>query len=125
MSKPTLVSVVALDGHNETALLALAAGAARGLGAPLEMAILESACERDVHIAAVDSVHETTGAGVVASIDGHRVVLGSAALFMNLGLSIDRLGGWPERFQQRGQHILFVAIDGKTAGFLGLSDGAM
>jgi Cu+-exporting ATPase len=125
MSKPTLVSVVALDGHNETALPALAAGAARGLDAPLEMAILESARERGVQIAAVDSVHETAGAGVVASIDGHTVVLGRAALFIDLGLSIDRLGSGPERLQQRGQHILFVAIDGHTAGFLGVSDWAV
>jgi Cu+-exporting ATPase len=89
------------------------------------MAILESARERGVQIAAVDSVHETAGAGVVASIDGHTVVLGRAALFIDLGLSIDRLGSGPERLQQRGQHILFVAIDGHTAGFLGVSDWAV
>jgi cation transport ATPase len=43
MLKPTLVSIVALDGHDEGALLALAAGAASGLQAPLGTALVESA----------------------------------------------------------------------------------
>src|SRR5688572_6454528 len=66
MLKPRLVSIVALDGRDDGALLALAAGAARGLEAPLGAAILESARERDVALPAVDLLHETTGAGVVA-----------------------------------------------------------
>jgi Cu+-exporting ATPase len=122
MVKPTLVSIVALDGRDDDTLLALAAGAARGLDVPLGTAILESARERDVPIAAVDRVDHSAGAGVVASVDGATVVVGNAALFTNLGLSLARFGDWPERLQQRGQQILFVAIDGKAAGFLGMID---
>jgi Cu+-exporting ATPase len=125
MLKPTLVSIVTLDGRNESALLALAASAARDLDTPLRTAILESARERDVEVAAVDRAQQTEGAGVVASIDGRTVVIGDATLFANLGLSVDRLGGWPERLQQRGQQVLFVAIDGHTAGFLGVIDVGM
>jgi P-type Cu+ transporter len=124
MLKPMLVSIVALDGHDERALLALAAGAARGLDVLLGTAILESARERDVEVAAVDRVQETPGAGVVASIHGHAVVLGNAALLSDLGLSVARLGEWPERLQQRGQHVLYVAVDGQATGFLGVVDGA-
>jgi Cu+-exporting ATPase len=125
MSKPVLVSIVTLDGRDESALLALAASAARGLETPLGTAILESARERDVEVAAVDRVRLGGGAGIVASIDGRTVVVGDATLFANLGLSVDRLGGWPERLQQRGQHVLFVAIDGHTAGFFGVIDNGM
>jgi Cu+-exporting ATPase len=121
MVKPTLVSIVALDGHGEDGLLALAAGAARGLETPLGAAILESAREREIEAATVERVKKATGAGVVASIDGRTVVVGDAALFARLGLAIDRLGGWPERLTQRGQQVLFVAVDGSTAGFLGLA----
>ena len=120
MVKPTLVSIVAVGGHDEGALLALAAGATRGLDTPLGTAILDSARERDVEIARVDQVQETAGAGVVASIDGRTVVVGDAVLFANLGLSVDQLGAWPARLEQRGQHVLFVAVDGRTAGFLGV-----
>lgn len=122
MLKPTLVSIVALDGRDESVLLALAAGAARGLEAPFGNAILESARERDVAIAAVGRVQETAGAGVVASVDGHTVVVGHAALFTDLGLSVESLGDWPDRLRRHGQYVLFVAVDGRTAGFLGLTD---
>jgi Cu+-exporting ATPase len=125
MFKPTLVSIVALDGRDDAGLLALAAGAARGLDAPLGAAILESARERYVEMPPVDLLHETTGDGVVAAIDGKTVVVGNAALFNNLGLSLMRFGNWPERLEERGQQVLFVAIDGKAAGFLGVIDSAV
>lgn len=84
MLKPTLVSIVALDGRDENELLALATGAA----------------------------------------DEHTVVVGDAAQFATLGLSIERFGEWPDRLRQRGQRVVFVAIDGCTAGLLGVIDDA-
>jgi cation transport ATPase len=63
MLKPTLVSIVALDGRDDDALLALAAGAARGLDASLGAAILDSARERDIEMPPVDQVQEAAGAG--------------------------------------------------------------
>jgi P-type Cu+ transporter len=120
--KPTLVSIVALGGRDDGALLALAAGAARGLKASLGTAILESARERDVEIATLDRLPESVDAGVVASINGTTVVVGTAALLASLGLSVAAFGGWPERLQQRGQQILFVAVDGRAAGFIGVID---
>jgi P-type Cu+ transporter len=122
MLKPTVVSIVALDGRDDDALLALAAGVARSLDAPIAVAILDSAQERDVEVAGIDRVHHTARAGVVASVDGKTVVVGNAALFTNLGLSLERFGDWPERLQQRGQQVLFVAVDGKAVGFLGVAD---
>lgn len=125
MLKPTLVSIVALDGRDDDALLALAAGAARGLDASLGAAILDSARERDIEMPPVDQVQEAAGAGVVAAINGKTVVVGNAALFESLGLALTRFGNWPERLQQRGQHVLFVAVDGRAAGFVGVIDSAV
>ena len=85
MLKPTLVSIVALDGRSEDELLALASGAA----------------------------------------EGHNVVVGDAARFAELGLSIDRLGDWPDRLRQQDQRVVFVAVDGQTAGLLGVIDAAV
>jgi FtsP/CotA-like multicopper oxidase with cupredoxin domain len=43
-------------------------------------------------------------------------------MFTDLGLPIDRLGAWSERLRHHGQQVLFVAVDGRTAGFLGVID---
>ena len=59
-----------------------------------------------------------------AAGDG-RVVLGDARRFAELGLSIERLGDWPDRLRQRGQRAVFVAVDGRTAGFLGIQEDDM
>jgi cation transport ATPase len=85
MLKPTLVSIVALDGRKEDELLALATGAA----------------------------------------DGHAIVVGDGERFAELGLSIERLGDWPDRLRQRGQRVVFVAVDGETAGLLGVIDAGL
>ena len=123
--KPTLVTLVALDGHDEPALLGLAASVAIGLEAPLASAILESARERDIAVPPVDRFQETSRTGVDASVAGHRVVLGNSVLFAALGISTERLGDWPERLRLRGQSVLLVAVDGRTAGFLGVEEGEM
>ncbi|MCY0725800.1 hypothetical protein OVW19_29090, partial [Klebsiella pneumoniae] len=77
-----------------------------------------------VEVAAADRLQEAAEAGVVASIAGLRVVVGNAALFISLGLSVAPFGEWPERLRQRGQQIVFVAVDGQPAGFLGVVDSS-
>jgi Cu+-exporting ATPase len=125
MEKPTVVSIVAVGGRGDTDLLSLAAGAARALEPPFGAAILASAHERDVQAAIADSVPMASESGVVASIGGHTVVVGNAALFSGLGLSLETLGDSPRRLEQHGQRVLFVAVDGRAAGFLGVIDAAL
>jgi FtsP/CotA-like multicopper oxidase with cupredoxin domain len=121
-SKARLVSVVALDGLDESAVLAFGASLAAGLDTPLGAAILDSARERDIHVRAVDRFHDSPRNGVAGAIDGHSVVMGNAALFRDLGISLDSFGDWPDRLRQRGEQALFLAIDGRTAAFLGITN---
>jgi FtsP/CotA-like multicopper oxidase with cupredoxin domain len=116
---------VAFEGRDETAVLAFAASLAAGLDTPLAGAILDAAHERDIHIRAVDQLHETTGKDVAGSVDGHRVVLGNAAAFGDLGISLASFGDWPDRLRRRGEHVLFIAIDGRTAAFFGVANAPL
>jgi FtsP/CotA-like multicopper oxidase with cupredoxin domain len=119
---PTLVTLVAVDGWDDAALLALAASVATGLDTPVATSIVDSARERQIQTRHVEHFRHTTGMGVVAAVSGHSVVLGNAALFSNLGLSVENLGDWPERLRERGEQVWFVAVDGRTAGFLGMAE---
>jgi FtsP/CotA-like multicopper oxidase with cupredoxin domain len=120
--KATLVSVVALDGLDESAVLALAAGVAGGLDTTVGAAILDSARERDIQVRAVDQLRDSTRKGVAGSVEGHEVVVGDAASFADLGLSLESFGEWPDRLRRRGEHVLFVAIDGRAAAFFGVAN---
>jgi FtsP/CotA-like multicopper oxidase with cupredoxin domain len=124
-SKPRLVSVVALDGLDESAVLAFGASLAAGLDTPLAAAILDSARERDILVRAVDRFHDSARNGVAGAVDGHSVVVGNAALFRDLGISLDSFGNWPDRLRQRGEQALFLAIDGRTAAFFGIANLAV
>jgi Cu+-exporting ATPase len=117
--------MVALDGWDDSALLALTASVATGLDTPVAGAIVDSAREREIQIRPLDPVHHTTTLRGTGAVAGHTVVLGNAALFSDLGLSIDNLGDWPERLRQRGEQVLFIAVDGRTAGFLGVVDSGV
>jgi FtsP/CotA-like multicopper oxidase with cupredoxin domain len=121
-SRPKLVSIVAVDGWDDSSLLSLAGRLAGSLETTVTAAIVESARERQLEMGDVDQVHHTMPSGVAAVVGGRTVVLGNAAHFSALGLSIDNLGDSPERLTQRGEEVLFVAVDGRTAGFLGIAD---
>ena len=80
---------------------------------------------RLVSIVALDdrSDDELLALAVGAAV-GRDVVVGDAERFDALGLSVERLGDWPNRLRQQGQHVVFVAVDGQTAGLLGVIDAA-
>jgi FtsP/CotA-like multicopper oxidase with cupredoxin domain len=120
--RPSLVSIVALDTPDDSALLALAASLAGSLNTPFAAAIVESAQERQIEPRQVEQFHRTTAMGVAAAVDGHSVALGNAGLLTQLGVSIASLGDWPERLRRRGEQVLFVSIDGRAAGLLGVAD---
>jgi Cu+-exporting ATPase len=122
---PELVTIVALEGCDDTALLALAASLADGLETPAAAACLVRAREREIQPRRVDWFHSTSASGVAASVAGHTVVLGDAALMEELGLSVENLGDWPDRSRRRGEQVLFVAVDGRTRGFLGFADAGV
>lgn len=56
---------------------------------------------------------------------GQGVVVGDADRFAELGLSIEPLGDWPDRLRRRGQRVVFVAVNGMTAGLLGVVDAGV
>lgn len=115
-----VASVVAVAGHDDGAIVALAACLAPGLAPALTTAIVEAARERDICVEAVDEGDETTPAGVAATVNGRSVLVGNAALFNELDVSLESLGDGPERLRRRGEHVMFVSIDHHIAGFFGV-----
>ena len=117
-----IVTVVALEGRSETSLLSLAAGIAAGLEPALADAIRNTARERGIAASSSQDLIETTATGVAGSVGGYSVVVGNAALLTTLGISLEHLCDWPERMRQHGQQVVFVAVDGRAAGFLGITN---
>jgi Cu+-exporting ATPase len=120
--KPRLVTIAPAAGSNEQELLRYAASLERGSEHPLAAAIVAGAEERGVELAKAESFDSVTGKGVKGQIDGHSVSLGNPALFEEIGIDPGELLAKAEKYRADGQTVMFVSVDGKAAGLLGVAD---
>jgi P-type Cu+ transporter len=120
--KPKLVSLIALPGFDEQSLLRLAATVERSSEHPLAAAIIAEALARGIEPADTRDFASLTGKGIKAEVDGHQVSLGNRALAEDLRIDIDSLNKRAEALRSDGQTVLFVGVDGKAAGLIGIAD---
>ncbi|MBN1207526.1 MAG: heavy metal translocating P-type ATPase [Myxococcaceae bacterium] len=120
--KPRLVAVVPAPGIEETRLLRLAASLERGSEHPLAAAIVAGAQERGVVLAQVQDFRSLTGKGVTGRVEGAAVALGNAALLAALEVEAGALAQRAEALRREGQTVVFVAVEGRPAGVLGVVD---
>ncbi|MBF6649771.1 heavy metal translocating P-type ATPase [Methylobacter sp. BlB1] len=120
--KPQLVSVVPAKETDERELLRFASSLERGSEHPLAAAIVQGAQQRGIQPVAVEEFQSLTGRGVTGQVEGHSVALGTALLMADLGIPMGSLAETADRLRQEGQTIMWVAIDGREAGLLGVAD---
>jgi len=120
--KPSLVSVVPADGVAESELLRLAASLERGSEHPLAAAIVNGAESCGVRLEAADGFEARVGKGVIGRVAGKRVALGNAALLAELSLDAGALAARADALRQEGQTAMFVAVEQRIAGLLGVAD---
>ncbi len=120
--KPKLVTVESAPGQTEAELLRLAASLERASEHPLAAAIVKGAEERHAELASVEAFASVTGKGVRGRVEGRDVALGNRALMQSLGVDDTLLAARAEGLRADGQTVMFVSIDGKPAGFVGVAD---
>jgi Cu+-exporting ATPase len=122
--KPRLVAVEgATAGFAEAELLACAASLERNSEHPLAGAIVDAARHQAIELEDVESFESVTGKGVKGRIGRKKIALGNAALMADL--SVDVPASIAERvdvLRSQGQTVMFAAIDGALAGYLGVAD---
>ncbi len=120
--KPRLVHVQVKDGGDEQELLTLAASLEKASEHPLAAAVVEGASARGAETLDVDEFESRTGMGVLGIVDGKRIALGNAALLQELGVEARDAEGEAHDLRERGQTVMFVVIEGRWAGLLGVAD---
>ncbi len=120
--KPRLVAVIPAAGQNEQDLLRLAAGLERGSEHPLAAAIVEGAAKRGVGMVKPENFKSLTGKGVTGIVDGRKVALGNLKLLKDLGVNSKTLTAQAEKMRADGQTVMFIIIEGRVAGLIGVAD---
>lgn len=120
--RPKLVTVVTAEGWDERTLLRLAASLERGSEHPLAAAIVAGTEERGVELTATESFESVTGKGVIGKVEGRAVILGNLRLLEDNGVDPGDLAAKAEALRSDGQTVMFVGVDGRIAGLLGVTD---
>jgi len=120
--KPKLVRTEAAPGIDAATLLRLAASVEHVSEHPLAEAIASGAREHGATLATVSDFRSVTGKGVVGVVEGRTVAIGNARHVEALGVNLGPLQQRAEAARQSGETVMFVAIDGRLAGLLGVAD---
>ncbi len=120
--KPRLVSVTPLAGFTEADVLRLAASLERGSEHPLAAAIVAGAEARGLQLAPAEDFKSVTGQGVSGRIEGRAVALGNQHMMRELGVGFDAVSTDADTQRKDGHTVMFVAIDGRPAGLIGVAD---
>ena len=120
--RPQLVSVKTAPGFDEERLLLLAASLERASEHPLAAAIVAGAEARGIKLSAAEAFESVTGKGVEATVEGIRVALGNRKLMDDAQVNVEALVDSAESMRADGQTVMFVAVDGKAAGLIGVAD---
>jgi Cu+-exporting ATPase len=120
--RPKLVSIVPAEGIGEQELLRLAASVERSSEHPLAAAIMAGARERAVEPADATDFRSVTGKGVVAQVDGRSVALGNRTMLGEIEIEPEEMNDRSDELRRDGQTVMFVAVDGKASGLLGVAD---
>jgi Cu+-exporting ATPase len=121
--RPAVRHVEVWNGMAEAHLLRLAASAEIGSTHPFGQAVVQFAQQQGLSLASVRVFRTIAGGGVLAEVDGRRVVVGSARLLREEGLSLEEAAQQRlEHLQAQGYTTVLVAVDGEVAGVVALRD---
>jgi Cu+-exporting ATPase len=120
--QPAITDVITEGDIKEDELLRLAASAERLSEHPLAAAVVAGARSREIVLSEPVGFESITGRGVRATVDGHRILIGSPALLRDAGMEVATLEAEADRLSADGKTPLLVAVDGKPAGVIAVAD---
>jgi Cu+-exporting ATPase len=120
--KPRLVTVMAGPDFTEQDILRFAGSLEQASEHPLGAAIVQGAQERNVSLTQATEFQSVTGKGVTGRVDDQTVALGNVSLLQDRNIDPGDLAQQGEDFRSQGQTVMFLAIDNRAAGLIGVAD---
>jgi len=121
--KPKVTACVPNQGWNEQSLLGIAASVEQSSEHPLARAIIDYAKEKNVKIESVQDFESVTGGGIKGKLNGEKIILGKQKFLEEEKISLPKeLKKESTQLQAKAQTVVWVAIEQKVVGILGISD---
>ena len=120
---PSLTTCIALAPLSENQLLRIAGSIEHNSEHPLAAAIVAEAKNRGLRFPPAEAFQSFPGLGVSARVQGHHIRMGNEAMLdQNRIADADCLRELSNRLERDGHTTIHVAMDGKLAGLLAVSD---
>ena len=120
--KPRVVAVRPAPGFGADDLLRFAASLERSSEHPLAAALVAAAKGKGLALADAADFDAPAGKGVLGTVEGRAVAVGTEALHAERGVDARALGSEAEALRRDGATVVFAAVDGKLAGVIGVAD---
>ena len=120
--RPAVVAIETAEGFGADEVLRLAASLERSSEHPLALAIVKAAKAKGLAISEPSEVDQPVGKGITGLIDGRRIVAGNARFMGEQNIPTTELGERADRLRSEGATAIFLGIDGKIAGAIGIAD---
>jgi Cu+-exporting ATPase len=120
--KPAFDRAVPADGFDADEVLRLAASLDQGSEHPLADAVVRAARAKGLALTKPEGFESSTGIGVRGKVEGRALALGNAALMQQLGVGVEALAAQAEALRAQGASVMHLAVDGRLAGLLAVSD---
>lgn len=122
LGKPTLTGLEAAPGHDAEQVLLWVASVQARSEHPIAVAIVAAAAERKLALLPAEGFAAITGAGVEAVVEGRKVLAGAARLMAERGVDIGVFGERATDWGNQGKTPIFVAVDGRAAAMMAVTD---
>lgn len=120
--KPAFDKAVAVSGFTESDVLRLAASLDQGSEHPLAGAIVDAARGQGLKLSKADTFESSSGIGVRGTVENRKLALGNTALMSQEGVDVSSLKAMAEVHRREGASVMYLAVDGRLAGLLAVSD---
>ena len=120
--RPTFERAIAAQGYEDAEVLRLAASLDQGSEHPLAAAIVAAAREQGLALAKPEQFDSESGIGVRGQVEGRALALGNTTLMEQLGIEVSALTAQAEELRGQGASVMYLAVEGRLAGLLAVSD---
>ena len=120
--KPVFHGLVAATGWKEEEVLRVAASLDQGSEHPLAHALVAEARRRKLSLSTPEGFESASGIGARGAVDGRPVSIGNTKLMEEDGVDWQPLGAQAEALRLDGASVMFLAVAGRAAGLIAVSD---
>lgn len=122
LGKPTMTELTPAAGYAEHEVLQWVASVQARSEHPIALAIVAAAKDRKMALLPADGFAAITGAGVEAAVAGHKILAGAARLMAERGVDVSVFGAQAADWGNEGKTPIYVAVDGKAAAMMAVTD---